>query len=129
MELADLETDERAAKQIDRDTTELYFDAERQSRFAIAALTVLASPFLVDGLVTALLHGIRGDSIFITVLFGLIVAKFGLVAMWLGWGGSRTIWRMLIVMLSLLFTSLVIPGIDRDRPQVFLVMLLATLLT
>jgi hypothetical protein len=98
-------------------------DPDHQSRFVIAVLLVLASPFFVDGLSYAVMRVICGDSTVPVFLLGLVTAKFGLVAMWLGWGGSRAIWRMLVVMVSMLFSSFAAP-IDRNNLQLFIVLFL-----
>ncbi len=104
-----------------------HLDPDRQSQFAIAVLLVLASPFLVDALANSLLRAIRGESIVAPILVGVVFTKFGLLAMWLSWGGSCAIWRMLVVMVSLLFTSFAAP-IDRNNPQLFIILFLIAMI-
>ncbi len=99
------------------------FDADARSRFTIAVLLALASPFLVDALAFAISKVMRGESLVVSILFGLVVAKFGLLAMWLAWGGSRAFWRMLVVMMSLFLTSLAAP-VDRNNTQLFVILFL-----
>jgi hypothetical protein len=102
---------------------------DRRSRFLLGVLFVLASPFLVDAPAIKFSMTIHGDSILIPIFVGFVVAKFGLLAMWLGWGGSRAIWRMLILAVSWFFTCALIPGSYSDAAQAFAVIYLLLVIT
>ncbi|HZZ30194.1 MAG TPA: hypothetical protein VFE46_19505 [Pirellulales bacterium] len=92
-----------------------------RSRFVLAALLALAAPFLVDAAPIAGLKTLHGDELILTpLLFSIIFAKYGLMAMWLAWGGSRAIWRMIILAISWFFTCMLTPGPYTDVPQLFL---------
>jgi hypothetical protein len=104
-----------------------YAALDRSSRFALALLAAWASPFLVDGIGSLLAKNLGGDSFVLVFMIGVFLAKFGLLSIWLAWGGSRFIWRMLVVMVSVLFTTLAVSA-GSDGPQMFLAVFLITLL-
>jgi hypothetical protein len=101
---------------------------DRASRFVLALLFAWASPFVVDGFASALARNLRDDSFIVMLAIGVVLGKFGLLSMWLAWGSSRFIWRMLIVIVSVSFTAMVV-SIDRGgASQFFLVVFLLTIL-
>jgi hypothetical protein len=73
---------------------------------AIAA--ILLAPLAIDVPMAAIMRGGLGHRepafIFMLTMFSISVAKFCLLAIWLAWGGSRLIWRVIVVFASLLFT-------------------------
>jgi hypothetical protein len=104
-----------------------YENIARTSRFALATLFALASPFFVDGLAVLILKSLKGQSPIIVFAIGAMLGKFALLSMWLAWGSSRVIWRVLIIMVSVFFTTMV-SQIDQDKPQFYLVVLLQVIL-
>jgi hypothetical protein len=104
-----------------------YEDFGRPSRFALATLFALASPFFVDGLAVLMLKSLNGQSPIVVFAIGAILGKFALLSMWLAWGSSRVIWRVLIIMVSVFFSTMV-SQIDPDKSQFYLVVLLQVIL-
>jgi hypothetical protein len=86
--------------------------------FAAMALLVLASPFLIDAPIIVALKG-TSESPISPVLMGLLIAKFGLLVMWLGWGGSRVVLRLPILTLSCFFSAWLTPGTPTDTFEEF----------
>ena len=91
--------------------------------FAVVALLVLTSPFVFDAPIIAALKAV-GESTVSPVLIGMLTAKFGLLVMWLGWGGSRAVLRMPVLALSCFFTAWLTPGTPTDKFEEFSVLFL-----
>jgi hypothetical protein len=79
-----------------------------RDRFVGAIAATLLAPLVIDVPMAAIVRGGLGHRepgvIFILAMFSILVAKFCLLAIWLAWGGSRLIWRVIVVFASLLFT-------------------------
>lgn len=86
--------------------------------FAAVALLVLTSPFLIDA---PIISGWKtaGESIVAPVLLGMLIAKFGLLVMWLGWGGSWAVLRLPVLALSCFFSAWLTPGTPTDTFEEF----------
>ncbi len=106
---------------IHSDVTDGYF-------WGLVAL-ILFSPLWID--LPAFLAMFSGWSPALQVVFmSLQVAKFCLMAIWLAWGGSRVLWRMIVVGSSLLGTSVILartfPWGGTVVPQLWWLTMLAT---
>jgi len=79
-----------------------------RDRFVGAIAAILLAPLVIDVPMAAMMRGGLGrrepEFIFMLAMFSISVAKFCLLAIWLAWGGSRLIWRVIVVFASLLFT-------------------------
>jgi len=104
-----------------------YAKVDRRARFVFALLLAWASPFLVDGFAVLFLKSIGGAWFFEVFPLGAILGKFCLLSMWLAWGGSRVIWRMLVVMVSVAFTAIAV-SMGRDAPLMFMSVLFLMIL-
>jgi hypothetical protein len=86
------------------------FQAELNAhdRHVAAIAAILLAPLVIDVPMAAIMRGGLGrrepEFIFMLAMFSISVAKFCLLAIWLAWGGSRLIWRVIVVFASLLFT-------------------------
>jgi hypothetical protein len=99
----------------------------RRPPFAVVALLVLTSPFVFDAPIIAALKAV-GESTVSPVLIGMLTAKFGLLVMWLGWGGSRAVLRMPVLALSCFFTAWLTPGTPTDKFEEFSVLFLVLII-
>ena len=88
-----------------------------RDRFVGAIAAILLAPLVIDVPIAAIMRSGGGNResefIFILALVSVTVAKFCLLAIWLAWGGSRLIWRVIVVFASLLFTCFLITHDDR----------------
>jgi len=79
-----------------------------RDRFVGAIAAILLAPLVIDVPMAAIARGGLGNRepefLFMMAMFSISVAKFCLLAIWLAWGGSRLIWRVIVVFASLLFT-------------------------
>jgi hypothetical protein len=86
------------------------FQAElnARDRHGAAIAAILLAPLVIDVPMAAIMRGGLGrrepEFIFMLAIVSISVAKFCLLAIWLAWGGSRLIWRVIVVFASLLFT-------------------------
>jgi len=98
------------------------------TRFTLAVAAALLSPLLIDVPIAALMRaGLGRDEpgvVFQLVFYCVTGAKFCLLAVWLAWGSSRTIWRVIVVFVSLLFTCLAF-AYDAHATEGYSVVLLA----
>jgi len=85
-------------------------DFGSRDRFVGAIAAILMAPLVIDVPIAAIerSNALRHESefIFMLALLSVTFAKFCLLAVWLAWGGSRLIWRVIVVFASLLFTCL-----------------------
>lgn len=76
-------------------------------RFIYAALLVLASPLVIDWSIAGLSRGHGSEPVTVFFLMSIFVAKYCLLSMWFAWGGSRVVWRLIIVVSSMLISAMV----------------------
>ncbi|HEY2882761.1 MAG TPA: hypothetical protein VGJ15_10015 [Pirellulales bacterium] len=92
-------------------------EQQQRGRFIMSVVAVLLAPFVIDLPITALFHANfdRGEPGVPAAVLGvsLFIARFSFLGMWLAWGGSRLIWRIMATYLSLLF-SCAVYGISRE---------------
>lgn len=79
-----------------------------RDRFVGAIAAILLAPLVIDVPMALIVRGSalhrEPEFIFMLAMFSISVAKFCLLAIWLAWGGSRLICRVIVVFASLLFT-------------------------
>ena len=83
-------------------------DFSSRDRFVGAIAAILMAPLVIDVPIAAIMRsgrwGREPEFVFILAIVSISLAKFCLLAIWLAWGGSRLIWRVIVVFTSLLFT-------------------------
>jgi MFS family permease len=97
----------------------LTLEQERRGRFILSLVAVLLAPFVIDLPITALFRvsAGHGDPGVPAVVLGvsIFIARFSFLGMWLAWGGSRLIWRIMATYISLFFSCAVFGISNEDR--------------